>query len=160
MLAALLIGLAAGFLANAHRRRLHLCAAHDAFHPELGLHGTMATSAGFAVCAGLALSEPPACRPAGTARRSWPATARRPARPAPESAAARKVLAVAFTVMVVLPYLIRLPVSTQARLPLLLISGLIIGAASSLLGLGGGLLIMPIKALARNGAQSRPRPSS
>ena len=55
MLTALLIGLAAGFLAGmlGIGGGFIFVPLMTHFHPELGLHGAMATSAGFAVCAGL-----------------------------------------------------------------------------------------------------------
>ncbi len=151
MLAALLIGLAAGFLAG----MLGIgggfifvpLMAH--FHPELGLHGAMATSAGFAVCAGLSsfLNHHRHAALLGELLAPILAGGLLGALLGPRLSLLlpEKVLAVAFTVMVVLPYLIRLlRFELKPSLPLLLMSGLIIGAASSLLGLGGGLLIMPL----------------
>ena len=151
MLSALLIGLSAGFLAGL----LGIgggfifvpLMAH--FHPELGLRAAMATSAGFAVCAGLSSYLNHRRHAALLSELFLPILAGgllgallgpRLSLVLPE-----KVLAVAFSVMVLLPYLIRLLRFDLKPSPaLLLISGLIIGSASSLLGLGGGLLIMPL----------------
>ena len=151
MLTALLIGLAAGFLAGmlGIGGGFIFVPLMTHFHPELGLHGAMATSAGFAVCAGLSsyLSHRQHSALLGKLLAPIIAGGFCGALIGPRISLllSDRVLALAFAGFVLLPYVIRLlRFDLKPSLPLLLFSGLVIGLASSLMGVGGGLLLIPL----------------